>query len=98
MDVTTSFLSSGVLSFVPEIRNMLASQSLTIILAGRHVGTAKLGDDHSFCWSWHPAITATGREERRRVAHYHRVRREVSWASGRGPNSGIGPHLLHHGA
>jgi hypothetical protein len=60
MDVTTSFLSSGVLSFVPEIQNMLAGQSLAIMLDGKQVATAKLGDDHAFCWGWHPAITAVG--------------------------------------
>lgn len=60
MDVTTSFLSSGVLSFVPEIQNMLAGQSLAIIFDGKQVATAKLGDDHSFCWGWHPAISSMG--------------------------------------
>ena len=60
MDVTTSFLSSGVLSFVPEIQNMLAGQSLAIMLDGTQVATAKLGDDHSFCWGWHSAIAAIG--------------------------------------
>jgi hypothetical protein len=58
MDVTISFLSSGVLSFVPEIQHMLAGQSLAIMLDGKQVATAKLGDDHSFCWGWHPAIAA----------------------------------------
>ena len=60
MDVTTSFLGSGVLSFVAEIQNMLAGQSLVIMLDGKQVATVKLGDDHSFCWGWHPAIAAMG--------------------------------------
>lgn len=60
MDVTTSFLGSGVLTFVPEIQNMLAGKSLAIMLDGQQVATAKLGDDHSFCWGWHPAIAAIG--------------------------------------
>jgi hypothetical protein len=60
MDVTTSFLGSGVLSFVPEIQNMLAGQALAVMLDGMPVTTAKLGDDHAFCWGWHPAIAATG--------------------------------------
>lgn len=60
MDVTTSFLNSGVLSFVPEIQNMLAGQSLVIMLDGNQVTTAKIGEDHSFCWGWHPAIAAMG--------------------------------------
>lgn len=60
MDVTTSFLSTGVLSFVPEIQNMLAGQSLAIMFDGQRVATAKLGGDHSFCWGWHPAIAVMG--------------------------------------
>ena len=60
MDVTTSFLGSGVLSFVPEIQSMLAGQLLAIMLGGKQVATVKLGDDHSFCWGWHPAIAAMG--------------------------------------
>ncbi|WP_159698329.1 hypothetical protein [Arthrobacter sp. 18067] len=60
MDVTTSFLSSGVLSFVPEIQGLFAGQSLAISYEGKQVATAKLGDDHSFCWGWHPAIAAMG--------------------------------------
>lgn len=58
MDVTTSFLSSGVLSFVPEIRSMLGGQSLAVMLDGKQVATVKLGENHSFCWGWHPAIAA----------------------------------------
>lgn len=60
MDVTTSFLGSGVLTFVPEIQSMLAGQSLSIMFEDKQVATAKLGDDHSFCWGWHPVIAATG--------------------------------------
>ncbi|WP_372460302.1 hypothetical protein [Microbacterium profundi] len=58
MDVTTSFINSGVLTFVPEVQGMLAGQSLEVMLGGKHVATAKLGADHSFCWGWHPAINA----------------------------------------
>lgn len=60
MDVTTSFTGSGVLSFVPEIQTLLAGQSLAIVFNGERIATAKLGDDHSFCWGWHPAIAAMG--------------------------------------
>lgn len=60
MDVTTSFLSSGVLSFDPEIQSMLAGQALSILLNSKQVTTVKLGDDHSFCWGWHPAIAVMG--------------------------------------
>lgn len=63
MDVTTSFLGSGVLSFVPEIQTMLAGQALAIILDGKQAATAKLGGDHSFCWGWHPAIAASGAKQ-----------------------------------
>ncbi|MFI1997012.1 hypothetical protein [Actinoplanes sp. NPDC020271] len=62
MDVTTSFLNSGVMSFVPEVRSLLRGQSLEAMLNGRRVATVKLGDDHSFCWGWHPAIRAMGLE------------------------------------
>lgn len=58
MDVTTSFLSSGVLSFVPEIQSILAGQSLAIVLDSHEVATAKVSSDHAFCWGWHPAIAA----------------------------------------
>ncbi len=60
MDVTTSFLNTGVMSFVPEVQNMLAGHSLDAILNGKKVATVKLGDDHAFCWGWHPAIKAMG--------------------------------------
>jgi hypothetical protein len=58
MDVTTSFLSSGVLSFSPGIQGLLAGQALGIIYRGEQVAMVKLGEDHSFCWGWHPAIRA----------------------------------------
>jgi hypothetical protein len=60
MDVTTSLLGSGVLSFEPDIHNLLAGQSLVVFSDGQRVTTAKLGADHSFCWGWHPALTALG--------------------------------------
>lgn len=60
MDVTTSFLNSGVMTFVSEIQNMLAGHSLEAILNGERVAIVKVGDDHSFCWGWHPAINAMG--------------------------------------
>lgn len=56
MDVTTSFLNSGVMTFVPEIRNLLGGHSLAAMLNGRKLAIVKLGDDHSFCWGWHPVI------------------------------------------
>lgn len=60
MDVTTSFLNSGVMTFASEIQSMLAGRSLEAMLDGKKVATVKLGDDHSFCWGWHPAIKAMG--------------------------------------
>lgn len=60
MDVTTSFMNSGVMSFVPGIQSLLAGRSLTAMFDGEKVATVKLGDDHSFCWGWHPAISAIG--------------------------------------
>lgn len=60
MDATTAFTSTGVLSWTPDIRKMLASQSLGVTIDGKQVATAKVGDDHTFCWGWHPAITASG--------------------------------------
>ena len=60
MDVTTSFLSSGVMAFAPGIQSLLAGQSLAIIYNGTEAAVIKLGEDHTFCWGWHPAIKATG--------------------------------------
>lgn len=60
MDVTTSLLNSGVMTFASEIQSMLAGRSLQVMLDGKKVATVKVGDDHSFCWGWHPAITAIG--------------------------------------
>ena len=58
MDVTTSFLSTGVITFVSEIQNMLAGSSLAVFLDGKNVATVKLGANHSFSWGWFPAISA----------------------------------------
>jgi hypothetical protein len=60
MDVTTSLLGTGVLSFDPDIHNLLAGQSLAVYMDGQPVATAKLGDDHYFSWGWHPALSALG--------------------------------------
>jgi hypothetical protein len=60
MDVTTSLLGAGVLSFDPDIHNLLAGQSLAVYKDGQPVATAKLGADHKFCWGWHPALAALG--------------------------------------
>ncbi len=60
MDVTTSLLSTGVLSFDPGIHDLLAGRSLAVCKDRRQVATAKLGADHKFCWGWHPALTALG--------------------------------------
>ncbi len=60
MDVTTSFVSSGVMSFVPEIHEMFAGESLTVVHGGEEVGTAKLGANHSFCWGWGRVIRKLG--------------------------------------
>lgn len=58
MDVTTSFLSTGVLTLEPGIHNLVAGLALPLYHEGHHVGTAKLGADHGFCWGWHPALAA----------------------------------------
>lgn len=60
MDVTTSFLTTGVMSFVPEIHDMLAGQSLQVMVKRQKVTTVKLGEDHPFCWGWYPALKAIG--------------------------------------
>lgn len=58
MYVTTSFITNGVMSFVPGIQKMLAGSSLAVMWCGEKVATVKLGADHSFSWGWHPAISA----------------------------------------
>lgn len=58
MDVTTSLLGSGVLSFEQDIHALLAGQSLTVVRNGQFLATAKLGADHSFSWGWHPVLDA----------------------------------------
>lgn len=63
MDVTTSFISSGVLSFVPEIQKVLAGTSLRVFSEPKELTIVKLGDNHSFCWGWHPAIKAIGAKQ-----------------------------------
>lgn len=60
MDVTTSILSTGVLSFRSSIHNLIAGQSLAVTVDGTPVGTVKLGIDHSFCWGWFPVLAALG--------------------------------------
>ena len=58
MDVTTSLLNTGVLSFDPHIRHLLAGRSIAVYKDERLVATAKVGVDHPFCWGWHPALAA----------------------------------------
>jgi hypothetical protein len=60
MDVTTSFVTTGVMTFASAIRSSLPAGSLEATLSGRRVATVKMGEGHSFCWGWHPAITALG--------------------------------------
>lgn len=60
MDVTTSFLNTGVLSFDAEVGALLAGQSITLLNEGQHVGTAKVGAGHLFSWGWFPALAAIG--------------------------------------
>ena len=60
MDVTTSLMSTGVLSFEPEVTALLAGQSLGVESKGTVISTAKVGADHSFSWGWAPALTALG--------------------------------------
>ena len=60
MDVTTSLLGSGVLSFDPGMHKLIAGQSLAVYKDGQQVATARLGIDHQFCWGWHPALAALG--------------------------------------
>lgn len=60
MDVTTSLLGTGVLSFDADVHNLLAGQSLAVYKGGQQVTTAKVGADHRFCWGWAPAWSALG--------------------------------------
>ncbi|MGV9792572.1 hypothetical protein [Gordonia sp. NPDC003422] len=60
MDVTTSFMNTGVMTFVSEIQNMLAGDALKVEFDGATVATVKLGAEHTFCWGWFPAIKAMG--------------------------------------
>ncbi|MFJ2300075.1 hypothetical protein [Oerskovia paurometabola] len=60
MDATTSFLSTGVMSFAPDVHRLLAAQSAKVFVEDQAVATAKFGDDHSFCWGWSPALRAVG--------------------------------------
>lgn len=57
-DIRTSFVNTGVMSFVPEIHNLLAGQQLTVLRSGKPVGTIELGEEHSFSWGWSPALKA----------------------------------------
>lgn len=63
MDVTTSLLGSGVLSFEQDIHALLAGQALTVVRNGEFLATAKLGADHSFSWGWHPVLDAFGAKQ-----------------------------------
>jgi hypothetical protein len=60
LDVTTSLLNTGVLTFDTEVSNILAGQSLAILRDGEQVATAKVGADHLFSWGWFPALRALG--------------------------------------
>lgn len=57
LDITTSILASGVLSFDQSIHDLLSGQALEIFASGKKVATVKLGDGHSFSWGWHPVFT-----------------------------------------
>lgn len=58
MDATTSFLSTGVMSFAPDVHSLHAGQSAKVFVEGQTVARAKFGDDHPFCWGWSPALKA----------------------------------------
>jgi hypothetical protein len=60
LDVTTSLLNTGVLSFDTEVSSILAGQSLSIFKDGELVATAKVGTEHLFSWGWFPALNALG--------------------------------------
>jgi hypothetical protein len=60
LDVTTSLLNTGVLSFDTEVSKLLAGQSIAIFMDGEQVATAKVGTDHLFSWGWFPALKALG--------------------------------------
>jgi hypothetical protein len=62
-DIRTSFANTGVMSFVPDIHNLLAGQQLTVLRSGNAVGTIKLGDDHSFSWGWSPVLKALNAQQ-----------------------------------
>lgn len=60
MDVTTSLLNTGVLSFDAEVGALLAGQSIALLKEGQPVGTAKVGAEHLFSWGWFSALAAIG--------------------------------------
>lgn len=63
MDVTTPLTSTGVLTFVAEIQKLLAGETLSVRISGDPVATVKLGENHSFCWGWHPVLAALGAKQ-----------------------------------
>lgn len=64
-DIRTSFATTGVMSFVPDIHSLLAGQQLTVLHSSKTLGTIKLGDDHSFSWGWLPALKALSAQKGR---------------------------------
>lgn len=56
MDVTTSLLDTGVLSFEAEVHDVLAGRALNVMVSGVQVTIAKIGAEHGFSWGWHPAL------------------------------------------
>lgn len=56
--IRSSFANSGVMSFMPDIHNLLAGQEIELEHGGEHLGFVKLGGDHSLCWGWTPVLAA----------------------------------------
>lgn len=56
MDVTTSCLATGVLSFAPEVHRLVAGSALDIVRASESLGMAKFGASHFFSWGWLPML------------------------------------------
>jgi len=57
MDLTTSILSSGVLSFDQGVHDLLAGEAIAITVSSEPVTTVKVGANHIFSWGWHPVFS-----------------------------------------
>ncbi|MHA6695294.1 hypothetical protein [Homoserinimonas sp. A520] len=63
LDVTTSILASGVLSFDQGIHGLLAGSPLDVFESGEKIATVKLGAEHGFSWGWHQVFNFVGAKQ-----------------------------------